>query len=259
MDGVDVVQDPWLRRRLTLEVWLVLGASLLYSGVWSVIKIVQRLTDTTPLGQQSASMNTPISPRPLFDLAFQLASITFALVPVAIALYLLSADRANAFRRIGFEFTKPLRDWAGGFGLAALIGIPGLAFYLIGRELGITVSINPASLGEYWWSIPLLLLASAKNAILEEVLVVGYALTRWRQAGWHWWTASLTSAVVRGSYHLYQGIGPFFGNVVMGLVFNEAYRRWGRTMPLVIAHFLIDAVAFVGWWILPEAAREWLS
>lgn len=256
--GVDVVKEPWLRRRLNLEVWLVLGVSLLHSGVWSLIRIIERLTDPTPLGQQSTAMNAQMAQRPLFDLAFQLTSIFFALVPVLIALYLLSADRTNAFRRLGFDGTKPLRDWAGGFGLAALIGIPGLAFYLIGRQIGITVSINPAALGDHWWSVPVLLLAAAQNAILEEVLVVGYALTRWRQAGWNWWTASITSAVVRGSYHLYQGIGPFFGNVVMGLVFNEAYRRWGRTMPLVVAHFLIDAVAFVGWWLLPEAAREWL-
>jgi membrane protease YdiL (CAAX protease family) len=55
------------------------------------------------------------------------------------------------------------------------------------------------------------------------------------------------SSVVRGSYHLYQGFGGFVGNLVMGLVFCRAYRRWGRVMPLVVAHGLIDTVTFVGW------------
>ncbi len=257
--GPALESDPGLRRRHTWEVWLVLGVSLLFSGAHSIIRIVERLSAPTPLGQQSVAMNTPMAQRSLIDLAFQLNSIVFTLVPVALALFLLAGDRTNPFRRIGFDLRMPLRDLGGAFAIGAAIGIPGLAFYLLGREHGITVAITPAALQSEWWAVPVLLLAAAKNAILEEVLVVGYALERWRQAGWNWWAASLTSATIRGSYHLYQGIGPFFGNLVMGLVFNEAYRRWGRTMPLVLAHFLIDLVAFVGWWLLPQAARDFFG
>ena len=35
-----------------------------------------------------------------------------------------------------------------------------------------------------------------------------------------------------------------------GLVFGAAYRRWGRVMPLVVAHTLLDVVAFVGYSLL---------
>ncbi|WP_442935352.1 CPBP family glutamic-type intramembrane protease [Nesterenkonia sp. PF2B19] len=31
----------------------------------------------------------------------------------------------------------------------------------------------------------------------------------------------------------------------MGVVFGAVYLRYGRVMPLVIAHFLLDAVAFL--------------
>ena len=55
------------------------------------------------------------------------------------------------------------------------------------------------------------------------------------------------SALLRGSYHLYQGLGGFVGNVAMGLIFARLYQRWGRTMPMIIAHSLIDTVAFVGY------------
>jgi membrane protease YdiL (CAAX protease family) len=33
----------------------------------------------------------------------------------------------------------------------------------------------------------------------------------------------------------------------MGVIFALCYRRWGRVMPLVIAHALIDAGAFIGY------------
>jgi len=36
----------------------------------------------------------------------------------------------------------------------------------------------------------------------------------------------------------------------MGVIFGVLYRRWGRVMPLVVAHTLIDAVTFVGYAVL---------
>jgi membrane protease YdiL (CAAX protease family) len=53
--------------------------------------------------------------------------------------------------------------------------------------------------------------------------------------------------VLRGSYHLYQGYGPFLGNVAMGVVFGWCYARFGRTAPLVVAHMILDVVSFVGY------------
>ena len=67
------------------------------------------------------------------------------------------------------------------------------------------------------------------------------------------------SAVLRGSYHLYQGFGPFVGNAVMGLVFGEWFRRRGRVMPLVIAHTLLDVVSFVGYQLFADALGLQLS
>ena len=55
----------------------------------------------------------------------------------------------------------------------------------------------------------------------------------------------LATAVLRGAYHLYQGFGPGIGNALMGVIFAAVYLKYGRVMPLVIAHFLLDAVAFL--------------
>ena len=93
----------------------------------------------------------------------------------------------------------------------------------------------------------MLVLQAVKNAVLEEVIVVGYLVTRLRTLGWPAWAVVAASAVLRGSYHLYQGIGPFFGNAVMGLIFAEWFRRGGRVLPLIIAHTVLDVVSFVGY------------
>ena len=69
-----------------------------------------------------------------------------------------------------------------------------------------------------------------------------------RSTGWA--SAIATSALVRGSYHLYQGVGGFAGNVVMGLLFGWLFKRWGRVMPMIVAHALIDTVAFIGYALL---------
>ena len=56
--------------------------------------------------------------------------------------------------------------------------------------------------------------------------------------------------MIRGTYHLYQGFGGFVGNLVMGLLFGWLYTRTRRVMPLVVAHTILDVVAFVGYSLL---------
>ena len=96
----------------------------------------------------------------------------------------------------------------------------------------------------------MLLLSALQDGILEEVLVVGYLLSRLRLLGVRPAAAIAISAVLRGSYHLHQGIGPFFGNVIMGVIFGVLFLRWRRTNPMIIAHTLINSVAFIGYTLL---------
>ena len=244
--------DPALRRRTGLEIWIVLGLSLGQSAVYAVINLAGRLTAGPPLAAQTATVNRSLSPRPYLDLSYQLAGIVFTLVPVALVVWLLAGSGPDgsirtALHRIGLDLRAPWRDLGHGTVLAAVIGLPGLAFYYLGRELGITTDVVAAALAPHWWAVPVLALQAIKNALLEEVVVVGYLITRLRSLGWPGWAVVTTSAVLRGGYHLYQGFGPFLGNVVMGVVFAEWFRRRGRVMPLVVAHTLLDLVAFVGY------------
>lgn len=240
------------RRRIRGEVLIVLGLSLGASAVYSVISLVAKLT-TGPLAQQTATLNAPRSPRPYLDLTYQVVGIGFALVPVALALFLLSADGPGVLRRLGLDHRRPLHDLGLGVGLAALVGVPGLALYFAGRALGVTATVVPSALDAYWWTVPVLLLSAMKNAVLEEVVVVGYLMDRLPRLGWSPGAVLAASAVLRGSYHLYQGFGAFAGNAVMGLVFAWMYRRTGRLMPLVVAHTLLDVIAFVGYALFKDA------
>ena len=248
-----------LRRHLTVETLIVLGLSLGRSGVYALVDIVGRLTATTPLGKQSTALNQSLSPRPYLDLTYQVLGIGFALVPVALALFLLSSSGRSAVRRIGLDVARPLRDVGIGIALAAAIGIPGLALYAAGRALGVTVQVQASALGSQWWTIPVLILAALQNALLEEVIAVGFLMERLRELRWPPAAIIAASALLRGSYHLYQGIGPFVGNAVMGVVFAEYYRRRHRVMPLVVAHTVLDIVAFVGYALVPAMWRKALG
>ncbi len=241
------------RRRTIAEIWIVLGLSLGQSAVYAVINLGGKLTAGPPLAAQTATLNQSVSPRPYLDLTYQLTGIVFTLVPVALVVWLLAGQAGSArtaLGRLGLDRSRPWPDLGGGVVLAAVIGIPGLALYYLGRQLGITAEVVPAALASYWWTVPVLLLQAIKNAVLEEVVVVGYLMTRLRELGWPVWAVTGASALLRGSYHLYQGFGPFIGNVVMGVVFAEWFRRRGRVMSLVIAHTLLDVVAFVGYQLL---------
>jgi len=227
----------------------VLGVSLGRSAVYSVLAILEKVTRPEPLNEQPTTINDSVVPdRSWLDLLYQLAGIGLPLVPVALALFLLrgSGDRDA----IGFDLRRPRADLLRGFGAAALIGLPGLAFYFAARAVGINTNVAPANLAENWWTIPVLVGYALMNGIVEEVIMLGFLLTRLGQARWTPWAAITASALLRGTYHLYQGFGGFLGNVVMGLVFGWLYRRWGRVMPLVVAHVLLDLVSFIGYALL---------
>lgn len=233
--------------RIRAEIVIVLGLSLGMSALYAIVNIVNRATRDVPLSQQTASINVSRDQREVFDLIYQVLGIAAALVPVALVIFLLWQPERPHLARLGIDGRRPWRDTRDGIGLAALIGIPGLFVYLGGRELGLTVTVVPTDLGAYWWTVPVLLLAALRAGILEEVIAVGYLFARLRELGWGPWSIILTSALLRGAYHLYQGVGAFFGNVAMGIIFGWLYQRYGRLMPLVIAHAALDAVIFVGY------------
>jgi membrane protease YdiL (CAAX protease family) len=224
--------------------------SLGASGVSAFVSFIGALTATQSLASQHVVLNGSQAPgRPVLDLFFQLVSLASGAAPVLLACYLL-ARSGDGVKSIGLDRAEPWRDFARGVGLAALIGGSGLGLYFAAYKSGIAVNIVAENLPDIWWRIPVLLLSALQNGLLEEVLVTGYLLTRLRQLSVGPVAAVAISATLRGSYHLYQGFGGFLGNAVMGVIFATLFLRWRRVTPMIIAHTLIDAVAFIGYAVL---------
>ena len=245
---------PDVRRRLRVEMLVVLGISLGQSAVYALLSLINKLTQEVALNRQTTSINTSKTPdRPWLDLAYQVANLMFPLVPVALVLYLLwvyQRPHGGPLRSMGFDLRRPGFDLGVGSAVFVGIGVGGLVLYYASRELGYNTSVSPANLTAAWWTVPMLLLLAVKNAVLEEVVMVGYLFTRWRQTGGGIVAVLVGSALIRGAYHFYQGFGGFIGNVVMGVLFGWLYLRTKRVMPLVVVHSLLDIFAFVGYALL---------
>lgn len=242
------------RRALRIELAVVLGVTF---GLSAIIGILQ-LADAVL--RNLSAQRIPLNPkRSYFDLIDLGLNATVAVQAVAwggLGLYLLWRSGLSP-AQVGLARFGWRADLLGGVGLAALIGLPGLALYFAARALKLNASVIPSSLGDTWWRVPMLVLVAFANGWAEEVIVVGYLLTRLEQLGVGSRAALAWSSVLRGCYHLYQGFGAGLGNVAMGLVFGYVWRRTGRLWPLVIAHGLIDTVAFVGYALL-AGHLKWL-
>ena len=242
---------------MVVEVWIVLALSLGASAVYAVLDLLHSLTSGIPLRSQSAVISASAATNSsLLNLAYQLVGIVVALVPVTLVVYLLvrSGEHVSS---IGIVTTRFGREVAWGAALAAGVGGIGLALYIGAFHAGLNVRVVPTNLPADWWRIPVLVITAVQDGVLEEVVVCGYLLHRLDQLHWGEGRALLTSSVLRGGYHLYQGFGGFLGNAAMGLLFGRLYQRQGRLTRLIIAHSLIDTGAFVGY-VLLRSRVSWL-
>lgn len=231
-----------MRRRQITEILLVLAVTFGTSGIRAALRLVDSL-QRAPLNTQSATLVDAQSQTHWLDLALQATSALTLFAWGGLAWYLL-----------GERWRGPRwGDLARGAGFAALIGLPGLAFYVAAVHLGLSKVVVPATSAV---QIPTSLLWALANGFGEELVVVAYLCTRLRQLGWKPGQFIAASAVLRGSYHLYQGVSAGVGNIVMGVVFAYYFHKTGRVWPLVLAHFLIDAVAYIAY---PLLDLSWLG
>lgn len=236
--------DEDQRRAIRIEIAIVLVVTFGLSGASALLALIEGVLQG--LAQQQVALNPSRSTISLIDLLYQLLSVLRLLGWAGLAVYLLWRSGIGP-RTIGLGRPKARVDLPPGLGLAALIGLPGLALYLVAHQLGMSVTLIPASIHDHWWRVPVLILAAIANAGAEEIVVVGYLLTRLRQLDWSPNRALAASALLRGSYHLYQGFGGGVGNVVMGAIFGRYWQWKQRLWPPILAHATIDSVAYLGY------------
>lgn len=247
--AVEAAETPGVRApHYGLEVFLVLGVSLGASGLYALLSLIRtQLTVKGGIGAATASLNSSEATQSWLDLSFQLAGVITGVMPALLALLLLWRDPARVGLGLGLRRAGVGATLAQSAGLAALIGIPGLGLVYLGRRLGLNAQIVASGLPDDWWRIPVSVLAAFQNGFNEEIIVIGYLLTRFGQLGWGAGRSVVVAALIRGSYHLYQGLGGFFGNLVMGLIFGWWFTRTRRVLPLVVAHTILDAASFIGY------------
>lgn len=237
------------RQPLRIEIVVVLMVTFALSAYTSILNLIEAVL--LGLAGQTVALNPRRSTFDLIDLGLNLATVFQLVAWGFLAIYLLWRSGIGP-AAIGLGRPRYRPDLVGGIGLAALIGLPGLALYATARALGLSASIVPSELNDTWWRIPVLILVSFANAWAEEIIVVGFLLTRLHQLRVRPATALVLSSLLRGTYHLYQGFSAGLGNIVMGLIFGYAWRRTGRLWPLIIAHGAINTVAYVGYALVAD-------
>ena len=231
------------------EIVAVFAVSLGASGVYALVSFIGSLTARQSLSAQQVILNGSQAPgRPLLALFLQLVSLGSGVAPVILVFYLLARNGERP-SSIGVDRSQPLKDLARGAVLAAVIGGSGSGCTSPPTSSAST-STSSRRACRRLVAVPVLVLSALQNGLLEEVLVIGYLLTRFERLGVSPFWAVTMAAVLRGSYHLYQGFGGFAGNAVMGVIFGVLFLRWRRATPMIIAHTLIDGVAFIGYALL---------
>ncbi|HZD18660.1 MAG TPA: CPBP family intramembrane glutamate endopeptidase, partial [Actinomycetota bacterium] len=186
MSAPERPRPPLPVRTLAEELLVVLSLSLLASAVFAIIDLL-----SAPIrGVTVASVSQ--SPR----LARQVFGSLFGLAPVWLATYLVRRS-GEGVGAIGLAWDRPREDLARGFLLFAVIGLGGIGVYLSAVELGVNRFVVPVPPIGLWWTVPVLFLNAAEAALVEEVIVVAYLVTRLRQLGATKATAIGASAVLR--------------------------------------------------------------
>lgn len=247
---VDVVRDPTQRRALVIELVIVGILTFGFSAVYAILSLIEAQLGAG-IAHTTVALNPTRSTNGAIDFTRQVMSAIRLGAIASLGVYLLwrSGIRLN---RVGLARRPAGADIPPGLVLAAVIGLPGIGLLALSRLLGINAQLIASPTDGPWWQLPMLILIAIGNAVAEEVVVVAYFITRLRQLGAGENSALAASAVLRGGYHLYQGVGAGVGNLLMGLIFGRYFQRTDRTWPLVIAHATIDVVAFVGYALLAD-------
>ncbi len=170
--------------------------------------------------------------------------VATAALAVAVTV-LLSARRGITPRSLGFGLPRNADGTAGGwpaFRMAAwaLVAL-NAGSVITGQLAGGHHLVQPAH--QHAAYLLYSTAASLAAGVVEETVVLAFAVTTLRQAGRPLAEIVLVALVLRCSYHDYYGIGVV-GIAVWAAAFIWLFLRTGSIVPLIIVHFLWDAVIF---------------
>lgn len=222
-------RKPWQRSRWIQALAILIGVAPIYG--MTIMSHVNR--------------DRPYS---LDDILFYTCVIaTLMLVALLLLLRFLCGER---FRDLNLKRARWWQDVLGGLGLTVVT--LGTASFL-GPVIGRLLPSNPQSVENMFIGLaqdplklalflgPGLMLGAAGFEELTRV----FFLTRWWKIAsgtvWHW-LGVFVSAAMFGLAHLYQGPVGIVNTAISGLILAIVYLRFGRIWPLIISHYLHDAL-----------------
>ena len=165
---------------------------------------------------------------------------------VALVVYLMWEPGQNALRRIGLDFTRFGGDLGRGILLAAVIGIPGLGLYAGVAAAGAQRRGGRLSAGCRVVDRAAPAARGVRAGLTEEVIFIAYLFDRLRRLGWSWWAIILSTAALRGRLPRVPGRRCDRRQLRDGRRVRLVLPALGPGDAAVIAHTLLDIVAFVG-------------
>ena len=227
---------PTDRRTIAEEVLVVLSLSVLSGAAYAILSLIESPVSGVVVAAANQSN----------AFARQVLAFVFGLAPAFLVLHLVRRTGEGP-AAIGLGEPRPVQDVGRGAALFLVVGAAGLAIYLAAVALGVNRFVVPTPPLGHWWTVPTVFLNAIEAAAVEEIVVLGYLVTRLQQLSWSATQAVGASALLRATYHVYQGWGGFAGNLAMGALFGLLFLRWRRrTWPFLLAHALLDIGAGVG-------------
>jgi membrane protease YdiL (CAAX protease family) len=152
----------------------------------------------------------------------------------------------------GIKKFRIILDLLGGVGLWAVATVaihfswPVLRFaigqdqYLQILRSAYRVKVVPLGFGDY----AMLAVSSFANGLAEEIVMRAYLITRLEELLDSTGLALLLTTVMFTCYHGYQGTAGVMSVAIGGLISGIAYCLFRRLCPIVIAHGLMDFLAY---------------
>ena len=102
------------------------------------------------------------------------------------------------------------------------------------------LSVSMSSFYSYNW----LAIAIIANSFAEELVMRAYLIDRLEKLFGSTWIAIVLSALLFGSYHIYQGVTGLVCATLMGVVFGIHYSRYRKLLPIVVAHTIYNVFSY---------------
>jgi membrane protease YdiL (CAAX protease family) len=203
-----------------------------------------------PVLSLSTARDSQVRQMPRLALYASAAISQWALAGLGLLIFFLSPLSASS---VGFRSLAPVTvlTWAGALVALSMAGVClGLFLELRGwwpPEAELVYLLIPKTRQEKFWSV---LLLAPTAGLCEEFLYRGFLLaqlTQWSHSGsWAWAASSLAF----GLAHVYQGWSGVVRASLLGALLAYPVIHLGSLYPSMLAHALIDALAFA--WLGPK-------